>query len=146
MFTLTRSYDISAAHRLEGHPKCGRMHGHNYTVEVTLVSEYLDDQGMLLDFGRLDQIAKPIIEELDHRYIVSQTNEAANDPYVEIAKKLGHAVILQIHAATAECIADYLAKEIKMGLEIAEPRTHETLYHLSVTVWETRRSSATGHA
>ncbi|HLE81832.1 MAG TPA: 6-carboxytetrahydropterin synthase, partial [Dehalococcoidia bacterium] len=37
--SITKTYWFSAAHMLVGHPKCGRMHGHNYRVDVTVAAD-----------------------------------------------------------------------------------------------------------
>ena len=50
----------------EGHP-CGRLHGHNYIVEIVLQSRVLTDQQWVKDFGDLDLVKNFIDEEWDHR-------------------------------------------------------------------------------
>ena len=41
-FAISKEFHFSASHRLEGlhdgHP-CGRMHGHNYVVEIELATK-----------------------------------------------------------------------------------------------------------
>lgn len=69
-FSITRAYTVQAAHQLhglrEGH-KCGRMHGHNYRIEVT-VSRSLDHRGFVVDAEEIDElIGKAIMSALDHR-------------------------------------------------------------------------------
>ena len=70
MFTITKQFHFSAAHQLmrvpEGHP-CGRLHGHNYIVEIVLQSRVLTDQQWVKDFGDLDLVKNFIDEEWDHR-------------------------------------------------------------------------------
>ena len=66
--TLSKEYAFSAAHRLimvhEGHP-CGRLHGHNYTVIVS-VRGVVGPDGFVMDYHAIDRVVKPIIEGLDH--------------------------------------------------------------------------------
>jgi len=60
---------FSAAHVLAGHPKCGRLHGHNYHVGATFTGD-VDAAGMVLDFAVLKQALQDAIEPLDHRLLL----------------------------------------------------------------------------
>lgn len=67
---ITRAYTVQAAHQLhglrEGH-KCGRMHGHNYRIEIT-VSGPVDGRGFVVDAEEIDQaVGVVLMERLDHR-------------------------------------------------------------------------------
>lgn len=68
--TLSRSFEMCCAHRLLGLPKghkCGRIHGHNYNLTVSVVSRSLDDTGMVMDSGQLgSMVQKVVVEKLDH--------------------------------------------------------------------------------
>jgi 6-pyruvoyltetrahydropterin/6-carboxytetrahydropterin synthase len=68
--TITKRYTFEAAHFLpnvpEGH-KCKRMHGHNYEVEITILGPVDERSGWIIDFFQLDQVALPLIANLDHR-------------------------------------------------------------------------------
>lgn len=143
---INREYWFSAAHRLEGHPKCGRLHGHNYKViiEVTTDESWVDRYGWAVDFGELDTMVKPIIDgELDHRYLVSHEN-VGKDPYALIAIQMDHAATLPIERSTAEAIAAYIADMV--GEVVRDKYGLDGPYISSVTVWETPRSSAVWHA
>lgn len=69
MVTITRTYRFESAHFLpkvpDGH-RCGRVHGHNYRVDVSIAGEP-DECGWVMDFYELDQRVKPLINALDHR-------------------------------------------------------------------------------
>jgi 6-pyruvoyltetrahydropterin/6-carboxytetrahydropterin synthase len=70
MYSITKKFTFDAAHQLEGldpSHKCGRLHGHTYTVEVTIGSESLTEEGWVIDFGDLSWIKDFIDNELDHR-------------------------------------------------------------------------------
>lgn len=78
---IAKSYEFSAAHSLpmvpDGH-KCKRLHGHNWTVKVS-VHGLVQDDGFVCDFADIDHHVKPLIEELDHRnlndFIKNPTSE-----------------------------------------------------------------------
>ncbi|MFH1811785.1 MAG: 6-carboxytetrahydropterin synthase QueD [Pseudomonadota bacterium] len=66
---LRNRYEFSAAHHLERHDgACRRLHGHNYTVEVTVQGPIDDHSGMVMDFAVLDRIVREqALDHLDHR-------------------------------------------------------------------------------
>jgi 6-pyruvoyltetrahydropterin/6-carboxytetrahydropterin synthase len=71
-YTISKDFAFSASHQLPGlavdHP-CGRLHGHNYTVRVTICSDYLDEHGFVLDYGLLKSFGLWIDAHLDHRHL-----------------------------------------------------------------------------
>jgi len=81
--TISRAYTFEAAHRLpfvpEGH-KCGRMHGHSYTVTVAVTGIVHHRSGMVMDFADIDTIVKPLIDTLDHRTL----NDVIPNPTSEL--------------------------------------------------------------
>jgi 6-pyruvoyltetrahydropterin/6-carboxytetrahydropterin synthase len=50
----------------DDHP-CSRLHGHNYSVEVILASETLDETGFVVDYNALSAFRAILDDELDHR-------------------------------------------------------------------------------
>jgi 6-pyruvoyltetrahydropterin/6-carboxytetrahydropterin synthase len=76
-----RRYEFSAAHYLPGHPKCGNMHGHNYIVELGVKSK--TGEPLFVDFADIDNVARPIINKLDHRVL----NDLISYPSVENISK-----------------------------------------------------------
>lgn len=72
MIEIGKQYRFEAAHHLPEHDgKCARPHGHSYVVEVVVSAGAVQTsgakRGMILDYGDLDSIVKPIIDGLDHR-------------------------------------------------------------------------------
>lgn len=65
--TINKEYSFSAAHHIPGHPKCGKLHGHNYTVTVYVEGPLSSDKAMVLDYHELDTIVQPIIKAFDHK-------------------------------------------------------------------------------
>ena len=57
---------IDCAHLLPGHPKCGQLHGHTYTVEVVVEGD--TDGGMLVDFADLKAQIRAVLGRYDHRH------------------------------------------------------------------------------
>lgn len=77
--TLTRSYHVSAGHRLASpalseaenravYGPCFRPHGHNYLVEVTVAGGVDAVTGMAYDLERLDAaVRQALVDVVDHR-------------------------------------------------------------------------------
>jgi 6-pyruvoyltetrahydropterin/6-carboxytetrahydropterin synthase len=70
MYEIKIKGDFAAAHNLRDvGGKCESLHGHNFTVEVAVESEALDEQGMVMDFRLLKDKTRAVLEILDHRYL-----------------------------------------------------------------------------
>jgi len=74
---IFRKYEISSAHYLPGHPKCGVVHGHNYLIELGF--ETKDGEPLYLDFAEIDLRVKKLLKNLDHRLL----NDVIKYPSVE---------------------------------------------------------------
>ena len=72
MFIISKEYHFSASHILHGleeeHP-CGRLHGHNYVVEVELRGRELNAAGFVRDYRELDALKQYIDDKIDHRHL-----------------------------------------------------------------------------
>lgn len=72
MYSISKDFAFSAAHRLEGLPDdhpCARDHGHNYTVRVTLQAGTVDAVGFVVDYNELKALGQWIDATLDHRHL-----------------------------------------------------------------------------
>ncbi|MDE1904869.1 MAG: 6-carboxytetrahydropterin synthase QueD [Rhodospirillales bacterium] len=72
MFTISKTFDFSASHILDGLPEghqCGRLHGHNYKVEVVLEGMALDERGFVMDYGDLAPFKAYLDDTFDHRHL-----------------------------------------------------------------------------
>lgn len=122
MYELTVAAEFEAAHRIVDYPgKCNRLHGHNWSVEVTVEGERLNALGMLVDFKELKREVNAVLEKLDHVYL----NET--EPFVE-------------ENPTAEHIARY----VYVSLAARDAFAGEVKVH-SVKVWESPKSAVTYH-
>jgi len=67
MYEVTIETGFSGAHVLRGYQgKCGRLHGHNWKVVVTVAADRLDEVGMGVDFARLKEETRAILAQVDH--------------------------------------------------------------------------------
>ena len=61
---------FSAAHRLRHlHGRCEELHGHNWKIEVTVASNRLLKEGVVIDFKLLKEKVEKAISLLDHVYL-----------------------------------------------------------------------------
>jgi len=73
--TIRKEYKFEAAHQLDHHKgKCRHLHGHSYKVELfvngTICEEpSASDEGMVVDFGEMNEAWRPIFDLLDHSFL-----------------------------------------------------------------------------
>jgi len=71
-YTISKDFHFSSSHQLhglrDGHP-CGRVHGHNYVVRVTLQGEELNEHGFLVDYNDFKPFGQWLDDTLDHRHL-----------------------------------------------------------------------------
>lgn len=118
---VTKKFSFSAAHQLSGYNKHhDQLHGHNYTVNVTLKGS-LDNNGFLIDLDKLETlIYTHVIYPLDNSFLNDQ---------------------LKPLNPTVEVLALYLYHEIEICLRICEYTAN--LKITEITVYETDSHSAT---
>ncbi len=69
---IFKEFTFEAAHRLPNLPpehKCSRLHGHSFRVRVFVEGPVDERTGWVMDFGDIKALCKPVIDELDHRYL-----------------------------------------------------------------------------
>tara|TARA_R100000808_G_scaffold6135_3_gene18393 strand:+ start:3453 stop:3872 length:420 start_codon:yes stop_codon:yes gene_type:complete len=132
--SITREYAWEMGHALYRHKgKCYNPHGHNYRMEVEVSGEVDKTTGMVTDFGDLDEVVKPIIEEhYDHSFHVNADDPRFNGENRSIISVVSHAYY--------EPTAERLAMDIHFDI-LQDLPEHLTIERL--TLYETEKSSAT---
>ena len=117
---LTVKEEIPAAHALRNYNgKCEALHGHNFTIELTVEGSSLDTTvEYLIDFTLLKQILKDITATLDHT-IINEIN------------------YFSVKNPTSENIAQYIYLQAKEKL-----LSYPTVKVYSVTIAERSIQSA----
>ena len=119
MYEITILSHFSGAHRLRYlHGKCEELHGHNWKVEVSVVSNRLNKEGVVIDFNILKQKLEKVSKLLDHTYLNDLPFFSRKEP-------------------SSENIAKYIFDKINGELK----RHHGILR--KVTAWESETSCAT---
>jgi 6-pyruvoyltetrahydropterin/6-carboxytetrahydropterin synthase len=75
MLIELKNFGFSAAHFLVERGKCNRLHGHNWSVKITIEGKP-DKRGLIVDFLELKLILKRILGRLDHRLLLPSNNRA----------------------------------------------------------------------
>jgi len=113
MYKLNVTSKFSAAHRLVEYPgACARIHGHNWTVKVSVVAENVDENGMVMDLVELKQMIDRCISQFDHCVINDVSPFDTLNPTSEnIAKYLydyvAERIDLSVHAVEVAEVDDY---------------------------------------
>ena len=70
MYQITVTSHFAGAHRLRHlHGRCENLHGHNWKVEVSVVSKRLNKEGVAIDFKILKKKVEEVLNQLDHTYL-----------------------------------------------------------------------------
>ena len=121
MFIIRKELKFEAAHVLSGSYSkcCQQVHGHSYRVEVFLKSEKLNEDGMVVDFGKVKEAVGPLIESWDHSFMASEQSH--------INDFLPAKMIIFPTNPTAENMAQYIFLQVKPFLpQLYKVRVHET--------------------
>jgi 6-pyruvoyltetrahydropterin/6-carboxytetrahydropterin synthase len=119
-------------HRLPYHDgQCKHLHGHSYKLLVEL-SGTTDDNGMVMDYYDVKNLIKPVIDELDHSFMVYERDEEL----IAVLKGLSSKMVVVGFESTAENICLFFLEKIKnSGLP-------ENVDRLKVRVYETETTYA----
>ena len=138
MITITRKLEFDAGHRIPDHKsQCRNLHGHRYTIEITLVGEVIEeegssDNGMLMDFSDVKSLAHQyLVDVWDHAFIVYEKDKPVRDFLAGIPD---HKTVVINKIPTVENLARTAFDILKpvywdrfgMGLKLHKLVLHET--------------------
>lgn len=106
---IAKEFRWEMGHRLPEHfGLCKNIHGHSYKMIVEFEGE-LDKNQMVIDYYDVEKIINPVIEKLDHAFMVN-----VNDKIVlEFLEKMNSKKVIVDFNSTAENICSFLLSEIK---------------------------------
>ena len=77
-------HEIPFAHRAPfHHGHCRFIHGHNWTIEIEFAAPDRDENGFVVDFGKLKPFRQYLEDDFDHAFVVSET-----DPLLDVFKEI----------------------------------------------------------
>lgn len=106
---IAKEFRWEMGHRLPEHfGLCKNIHGHSYKMIVEFEGE-LDQNQMVIDYYDVEKIINPLIEKLDHSFMVSKNDKTV----LEFLDKMNSKKVIVDFNSTVENICTYLLNEIK---------------------------------
>ena len=131
---LTKEFHYEMSHVLWNYEGlCSNIHGHSYTLFVTIVGEPIKDKnnpklGMVIDFGDLKKIVKEvIIDMLDHAFVVSK--DAPTDLLKQVPQMFHKMVVVDYQPTCENMIIDFasrIEKKLPKYVRLFSLKLHET--------------------
>jgi 6-pyruvoyltetrahydropterin/6-carboxytetrahydropterin synthase len=126
---IAKEFRWEMGHRLPEHfGLCKNIHGHSYKMIVEFEGE-LDKNQMVIDYYDVEKIVNPVIEKLDHSFMVTEDDKIVLEFLEQIKSKK---VVVNFNS-TAENICNYLLSEIKKcslpsNISTVKVRVYETQF------------------
>lgn len=138
MLTITRKLEFDAGHRIPDHKsQCRNLHGHRYTLEITLIGAVIQEEGssengMIMDFSDVKALAKKhLVDVWDHAFLAYAKDTAVREFLDSIP---GHKTVIIDSIPTVENLAQTAFRILKeayrdrygTGLRLHKLVLHET--------------------
>jgi len=105
---IAKEFRWEMGHRLPEHfGNCKNIHGHSYKMIVELEGE-VNEKGLVLDFYDLENIVEPIIDKLDHSFLVY----GGDKEIITFLEKMNSKKFIVDFQSTVENITKYFLSEI----------------------------------
>jgi 6-pyruvoyltetrahydropterin/6-carboxytetrahydropterin synthase len=138
MLTCSKLYaDIPFAHRQHHHTgDCALIHGHNWSFRFTFGCTQPDENGFVVDFGKLKFIRRWLDEHLDHACVLN-----ADDPALPALRE-NHGELFKFYLVES-CSCEGLAAHVFHAVNpLVQAATSGRVFLLGVEVFEDGRNSA----
>lgn len=124
---VAKEFKWEMGHRLPEHfGNCKNIHGHSYKMIVEFEGE-LNKNEMIIDFYDIDRIIKPLVEKLDHAFLVNKNDTEV----VEFLDRLKSKKLVVDFNSTVENICKFVLDKIKKA------ELSENISSVSVRICET---------
>lgn len=129
---IAKEFKWEMGHRLTFHEdKCKNLHGHSYKMMVE-IDGTPDNNGMVLDYYIMSQIINPIVDNLDHGFIVKN----GDNLLIDFLENMNSKFTLVDFEPTAENLCIYFLDAIKKCALPAQ------IKRIKVKVFETENTYA----
>lgn len=142
MLTITRKLEFDAGHRIPDHKsQCRNLHGHRYTLEITLVGNVIEeegssDNGMIMDFSDVKTLAKQhLIDVWDHAFLVYEKDLPVRE---FLASLPDHKTVVISRIPTVENLAQTAFDILKVAYQDrfgTGLRLHKLVLHETPNCW-----------
>ncbi len=139
MLTCKKTYfDIPFAHRQHLHDgHCSFIHGHNWDISLTFACEQTDENGFVVDFGKVKFIKQWIDEHLDHACVFSSADSDAKK-LVEASSELWKVYFVE------QCSCEGLAMHLfDVFNKLVKQHTNSRVRVIEIEVSEDSKNTAT---
>lgn len=129
---VAKEFRWEMGHRLPEHfGNCKNIHGHSYKMIVEFEGEVGKNE-MIIDFYDVDKIIKPMIDRLDHAFMVNKNDKEV----IKFLEKINSKMIVVDFNSTVENICKFVLRETqKFNLP-------KNISSVSVRVYETNEDYA----
>ncbi|OYT10569.1 MAG: 6-pyruvoyl tetrahydropterin synthase [Bacteroidetes bacterium 4572_112] len=125
---ISKEFIWEMSHRISEHKGlCKNIHGHTYKMAVKLKGEPAED-GMLLDYYDMAIIVDPLVDELNHAFLVEKKDKVMLDFLIE--NEFKYKVIDK--ASTAENISEMMIERL-----MPEFKKFPNLSSMKIRIYET---------
>jgi 6-pyruvoyltetrahydropterin/6-carboxytetrahydropterin synthase len=129
---IAKEFKWEMGHRLKFHQgKCINLHGHSYKMMVEFTGD-VDENGMVLDYYDVKEIIAPLVEELDHGFLVYKDDAEL----IEFLEKINSKHTVVDFESTAENICKHFLEKI------SQQKLSANIKKISVKVFETENTYA----
>jgi 6-pyruvoyltetrahydropterin/6-carboxytetrahydropterin synthase len=142
MLTITRKLEFDAGHRIPDHKsQCRNLHGHRYTLEITLVGAVIaeegsSDNGMIMDFSDVKALAKQhLVDVWDHAFLAYEKDTVVREFLDSIP---GHKTVIINCIPTVENLAQTAFNILKVAYQDRYGtglRLHKLVLHETPNCW-----------
>jgi 6-pyruvoyltetrahydropterin/6-carboxytetrahydropterin synthase len=122
VFVVQVDASFAAAHYLEGHPRCGNIHGHNWRIKVGVATrvpfEPLTGQGV--DLGQLKQFLREVCSTFDHKLLntIPPFNSGVVPSAEMIATVIGSQVAVYLEEEAFACRLSHVVAQFLWPTEL----------------------------
>jgi len=150
MITVTKTYsDLPAAHRQPNHDgHCRLIHGHNWRFDITFGCDELDENGFVIDVGKLGQVKEFMVAHFDHTLLLNES-----DPHLNFLKdtlsssitkgNFPFANIVVVPNCGMEGLAKFVLRSVQGIVNRIPDASQRKVKVLQVTCWEDSKNSST---
>jgi len=133
--SISKTFKFECSHRLNLNydSPCLSLHGHSYKVKVTIFSNQLNENDMIIDFSELKVFQNYLDDQFDHTVLVNKHDTKLLKFVQDNNQK--HSIFET--NTTSEKIAEYLCNNF---FEVYNEKID--IKKLIVTVWETEKNEA----
>ncbi len=131
--TIGKEFEWQMSHRLTFHKgPCKNIHGHSYKMLLEMTGE-TDFNEMIMDYYDIERIVSPLIERLDHAFLVDEKDEIM----LSFLEKQGFKLYKMPIVTTSEAMAKHF-----MSLLAPEFAKFEYIETLKIRIYETHDAYA----